>query len=115
MRIINKTKRTTIANKTKHCTSLLARMRGLMFSSSFNGFDGYYLNPCNSIHTFFMHFPIDVVMVDRDLKVVKLIEKLKPWRLTRIYLKVQSTIELPAGTINSDLVQLGDNLELIND
>jgi uncharacterized membrane protein (UPF0127 family) len=115
MRIVNKTKNNQLAHKAKNCSSLLARLRGLMFSKTFNGYDAYYLAPCNSIHTFFMAFSIDVIMLDKESKVVQIFENLRPWRLTRIYFKVQATIELPIGSIKSLLVEKGDSLEIIND
>jgi uncharacterized membrane protein (UPF0127 family) len=60
---------------------------------------GFGSKRCNSIHTAFMKFPIDVLFVDKDLKVVSVYENLKPWRITRLHFRASSVIELPAGTI----------------
>lgn len=46
-----------------------------------------------------MKFPIDVLFVDKNLKVVSVYENLKPWRITRLHFRASSVIELPAGTI----------------
>lgn len=42
---------------------------------------GYYFKRCHSIHTFFCHFPIDVVLLNRDNEITKIKRNLKPWRI----------------------------------
>jgi uncharacterized membrane protein (UPF0127 family) len=43
--------------------------------------EGVLIKPCSSIHMFFMRFPIDAVFLDRDLRVLKVVSDLKPWRM----------------------------------
>ena len=54
--------------------------------------------PCNSIHTFFMRFPIDAAFVDRQGVVLKASTELVPWRIA-LSLRAFAVIELPAGTL----------------
>ncbi|MGE3610797.1 MAG: DUF192 domain-containing protein [Bacteriovoracaceae bacterium] len=90
---------------------LPSRLLGLMFKRSPNG-DGLLLDPCNSIHTFFMRYPLDVAFISSDNKVVKVIRNLMPWKMTWIYFKASKVLELPAGKMPQDLKE-GDLFEVI--
>ena len=92
--------------------SPLSRLKGLMFIKSMQGFDGLLLDPCNSIHTCFMRFPIDVVFLDKNKCIVKIFRHLKPWRVTRIYFKARQVLELMADNLPRD-IKVGDQLEVI--
>jgi uncharacterized protein len=82
--------------------SFTSRLRGLLGRASLPAGQGLLIKPCKGIHTFFMKFPIDVVFLDRGNRVVALHPSLPPNRMTRIYLKAASVLELPAGTLGSD-------------
>lgn len=58
--------------------------------------EGLFLSPAWSIHTWFMRFPIDVVFVDRDGEILRVVERLGPWRLVS-HRKAHAVIELAAG------------------
>lgn len=79
--------------------TMIDRMIGLMGKENMNGFDGLLIKPCNSIHTFFMRFPIDVIFLTKEFKVVKVVENLKPWRMTGIYFSSAQVLELEGGTL----------------
>jgi hypothetical protein len=59
-----------------------------------------------------MMFAIDVIGLDRDLKVIKLWSRLVPFRVTAVSLKLRSVIELPAGRIGACQVSIGDQLQI---
>ena len=63
------------------------------------------------VHTFFMRFAIDVVFLDRDLKVRRVVEDLRPWRLSPWVLSAHSVLELAGGTLKGS-VEAGDVLEI---
>ena len=108
-----KEKELIICKKIKKAESIEDRMIGLMFRKSIHeGFDGLLLNPCKSIHTFFMRFPIDVLFLNRELKVVKIIKNLKPWRITGLYFRADQVLEMSIGSIPESL-KIGDELEII--
>lgn len=83
-----------------------------MFSKKLPDCDGFLIKPCNSIHTFFMHYPIDVVFLDKNYKVVKIIYNLNPWRMTLVYLNSHQVLEMKAGTLNKNLTE-GEIVEAI--
>jgi uncharacterized membrane protein (UPF0127 family) len=98
-----------VCKRMKMANSFFDRLNGLMFTKKLEGFDGLLINPCNSIHTFFMLMSLDVIFLDRDLKIIKIIYDLKPWRLTWMYFKATQVLEMKAGTLQRDLV-VGESL-----
>jgi hypothetical protein len=85
------------------------RLVGLMGRRSLAADEGMLFPHTGSIHMFFMRFPIDAVFCDRDLRVVKVVAGLKPWR-TASARGAKVTIELPLG--GAGRVQPGDGLLL---
>ncbi len=107
-----KHKQRIIADNIMIAEDLVSRLVGLMFRSSPpQGSNGLLLDPCNSIHTFFMKYCLDIVFLAPDNKVVKVIRNLSPWRLTWIYFKANRTLELPAGKLPLGVME-GDYLEV---
>jgi uncharacterized membrane protein (UPF0127 family) len=60
-----------------------------------------------------MRFPIDVVFLDRSLRVVKVVPELKPFRAT-VALGAHSALELNTGVAVGAGVQKGDQLALVD-
>ena len=72
---------------------------------------GLHIVPCNGIHTFFMRIAIDALFLDGSYRVVKVISALPPWRITSIFSKATSVLELPAGVALASGTEEGDQLE----
>ena len=70
------------------------------------------IKPCSSIHTFFMRFPIDVVFVDKNRRVVKTAGHVKPWRILLGGKGAHAVIELPAGALDTTEIKSGDQLDI---
>jgi uncharacterized membrane protein (UPF0127 family) len=111
MKVIHKKTNKILSNDLKIAKTLVDRTIGLMFVKEMKGFDALLLDPCNSVHNFFVRFPIDLIFLDDELKIVKLKKCFKPWRMTGIYFKARKVLELPNGTITSDISE-GDYLEV---
>lgn len=112
MKILNKTKNTVLAKETVLANTPFKRMKGLLGRKDFKEGGALIIKPCDSIHTFFMRFAIDVLFVNKDNKVVKTITALKPFRLASAYFSSSFVIELPPGAIRSSLTAKGDSLIL---
>jgi uncharacterized membrane protein (UPF0127 family) len=110
MRVEVRHKENLISDNILVADNPVSRVIGLMFRKSPKG-DGLLLDPCNSIHTCFMRYPLDVIFLSKTNQVIKVIRNLKPWRMTWIYLKASKTLELPAGKLPSDIRE-GDTLEV---
>lgn len=85
-----------------------ARMRGLLGRSGLDAGAALAIEPCTSIHTFFMKFAIDAVFLDRAGRIVRALPALRPWRATRIYPRAQQVVELPEGTLARTATLEGD-------
>src|SRR5205807_1932194 len=89
----------------------LLRMRGLLGRSGLPAGEGLLLSPSPGIHTAFMRFPIDALFLDRELRVIEIVEKLRPWRVASKR-KAWAVLELAAGECARRGVEVGDMLEL---
>jgi uncharacterized membrane protein (UPF0127 family) len=87
------------------------RRTGLLKHSRLAPGDGLWIVPCESVHTFFMKFPIDLVYLDKARKVRKIRKAVPAWRLSAC-LSAHSILELPAGTIEETKTAVGDELEI---
>lgn len=86
----------TINNKKipiKECISFKDRLLGLMFKKNISV--GYLFKDCNSIHTFFMKENIDVLLLNKDNKILYIYKNLKPWKIILPKKDVYSILELP--------------------
>jgi len=63
------------------CDSVLKRTVGMLFKRHSQDNLAYFIKPCNSIHTFFMAYAIDVLFVDINGCVLKQ-ETVKPYRIS---------------------------------
>jgi uncharacterized membrane protein (UPF0127 family) len=74
-----------------------SRRRGLLGRDRLDN-EALVIAPCAAVHTCFMRFPIDVLFVDRDGRIVKCVPDVRPWRIAAA-LRAFATIEMAAGTI----------------
>lgn len=96
----------------KKADRFLSRFLGFMFKKELPMDQGIWLIPCNSIHMFFMRFPIDVIFLDSNNQVVKIVENLQPRKILPKVKNAYSTLELPIGTIRKYNIKIGDQLIL---
>ena len=94
--------------KVEVADTFFKRLRGLMFRKDLEG--GLLIIPCNSIHMMFMHFPIDVVYLDRSFKVLKIVRGLRPWFGVSCCLSAHSTLELNSGEAQRLGLEVGQTL-----
>jgi uncharacterized membrane protein (UPF0127 family) len=109
---LNTTREVTLANRIRHADRLLSRLVGLLRDRELVPGDGLWIVPCNSIHSFGMRFAFDAIFLDRELRVVRLMPEMKPWRVSALVLSAHSVLELPAGTIVQSGTQMGDQLKI---
>lgn len=90
----------------------LARMVGLLGRDELADDDGLLIDPCHSIHTWFMRFPIDVLFMTREGEVVTIFDALPPFRLASGTRRARLTIELPAGARRRANLVVGSHLKV---
>jgi uncharacterized membrane protein (UPF0127 family) len=101
-----------VASCAEKAETFMSRFKGLLGRDGLPDGGGLHIEPCNSIHMFFMKFALDIVFLDRELKVVRAIPGIKPWRATRVYSEAESVLELPVGAIAQAGVAPGDVLRV---
>jgi uncharacterized membrane protein (UPF0127 family) len=89
-----------------------ARKRGLLGRSTFPTGSAIVIAPCNAVHTFWMEFPIDVLFVDRQGRLLNAVAALRPWRLAAC-VSAFAVIELPAHTAARHALGPGDRVVVV--
>lgn len=112
MPVINLTKNTWLATKTRRADNFITRLVGLLKRSGLGPEEALWLMPSKGIHTMGMKFPIDVVFLDRKNLVLAIVPGMAPYRISRIELRAYSVLELPNGTIKKSETEVGDQLEI---
>ncbi len=110
--LFNETKNAVIATQVEVAESFFARAKGLLGRKSMAPSSALLIRRSDGIHTWFMQFPIDVVFVDRKMKVVRVVENVKPFKLVWPVWKAHSVFELPQGTLAINRPQPGDQLHV---
>ena len=108
--VYNKTKETFLAFKVNVADSILSRLVGLLGKRSLKPDSGVWIVPANAIHTIGMLFTFDLVLIDKEFKVVGVKELVRPFRVTRPVLRAESVLELPAHSIFKSRTEIGDQL-----
>lgn len=112
MRLWNLITEREIASNIKRAYNFSKRLKGLMFTKSLEKDCGLHIKPCQSVHTFFMRYPIDVIYLDEDLVVVDVDHHLEPGKIGKVRKEAKSVIEVPAGTITETSLEIGHQLIL---
>lgn len=99
----------TIIDKVLITENWLERARGLLGRDQLQAGEAMLISPCNSVHTFFMSYTIDVVYLDKNLKIVKICPELGPWQLSGCS-SAAMVLELPAQTANNLNLQVGTQI-----
>ena len=85
------------------------RLKGLLGTAALPEGEGLWLCPCNCVHTCGMRYAIDVLFLDSDGRILKLVQELAPWRSACCW-QAAAVLELPAGTVQRQKLQTGQQL-----
>jgi uncharacterized membrane protein (UPF0127 family) len=92
----------------------LSRLKGLLGRAELPSGDGLLIRPTSSIHTCFMRFPIDAVFLDRELVVLRVVPRLRPWRAA-MRRGSKLVLELAAGESDRRGIRPGEQLTLVEE
>lgn len=109
-KLFNKTKNHLIINNMTVANNFFKRLKGYMFSSPIGEQDGLLIPHCNSIHTFFMNFNLDVIFLDKKDTVKYIRKNVTPHKILLPVLSSSKVVELSAGTIDKYKIDIGDTL-----
>jgi uncharacterized membrane protein (UPF0127 family) len=112
VRIENTTRDTIVAARCRVASSAVDRTVGLLRTPEVKPGEGLLIERSPSIHMFFMRYAIDVVFIDKHLRVTRVVSRLKPWRIVAWARGARDCIELRAGALEESGTQPGDQLEI---
>ena len=112
MRAVNVTREAVLATDLRSARRFHQRLRGLLGRDRLPAGEGLWIEPCGSVHTWFMRFPLDVLFIDRSGEVVAVHPGLRPFSATRIHRRARAALELPAGTLAATGTLPGDRVVL---
>lgn len=110
----NRTRETHLAKSLAVADTHWRRLRGLLGlgTNDFRNGSGLWIVPCHGVHTLGMEFPIDVLYLDRGMKVVGIQPEMRPWRFAPVRMQAASVLELPCGTAAATNTAVGDTIEI---
>ena len=111
MRVFNQTRNVPLIIQAHVADNFWLRLRGLLGASPLQKGEGLILAGEKSIHTHFMKFPIDVVYVDKNYKVIRADANMAPYRLGPFVAQSAYVLEMPTGTIANTATETGDQLK----
>ena len=89
------------------------RFLGLMGRRRLPRGQGLLLSPCSSVHMCFMRFSIDVLYLDEEYRILKIVRDLLPWIGMSICPGAKSALELAAGEAERMGLQVGMRLKVL--
>jgi uncharacterized protein len=110
MRAFNHSTGIDLATNLLVAETLFSRGKGLLGRESLPPGEGLLIRPCMAVHTFLMKFPIDVVFLDQENRVLKAVQNLQPHRISSIVPTSAGVIELPAGTVQRTGTAAGNQI-----
>lgn len=111
LRVSNPARQSVLGDRVGVADSTLTRFVGLMGRRSLAPGHGLLISPSNGVHTLWMRFSIDVLLLDREHRVLSAYGNLRPFRVTSLNWKASAALELPAGTIAATTTRVGDLLQ----
>ncbi len=108
----NSTRKEVLATHVEKANSLFSRMKGLLGRSGLENHRTLWISNCNSIHTLFMKFSIDVIFVNKDLIVKAVYRNIKPGRFILPIWGASSVFEFSSKALKNKAIEKGDQLDV---
>lgn len=110
---VNVTTQKELGKRIGKAVTFFQRTRGLLGRKEIKRGEGLYIPACRSIHTFFMSFPIDVVFIDNDNRITRVLPSLVPFRIAFGPQNTAGVLELSAGMLKNNCCVIGDKISFI--
>ncbi len=115
MIIRNTGRKTALGEAIEVASTATQQVKGLLGRDCLASGQGLLFKRCSSLHTFFMQFPIDIVFMDKNAKVLKLAAGVQPFKLVAAPLRAYYALELPHGALEASATRVGDRLQLFEE
>ena len=108
--VYNQTRECFISLGVTPADTTFARLKGLIGRTRLKFDDGVWVVPSQGIHTLGVLFPLDLMYLDANNRVLHLIEHFPAFRIAPLRAQAASVLELPTHTIYSSQTLIGDQL-----
>ena len=102
-----------LATRIDRLSSFLHRAVGLLARTTIRPDEGVWITSCRAIHTLGMRVAIDVIFVDRESRVIRVVSNVRPNRLALSCSGAEAVVELGSGALRDMDLLPGDRLELV--
>ncbi|OTA40127.1 MAG: hypothetical protein A6D92_23460 [Symbiobacterium thermophilum] len=99
MIVRNLTRGLALGDRIRRADTFRLRLLGLMFRPGLEPGEGLWLEPCCQVHTHFMRFPLDLLFLDAEGRVLRALASFPPWRISPAVPGARAVLELPAGAM----------------
>lgn len=108
-----------VYNQTRECflslgvtpaDTVFMRLKGLIGKLNMRSDEGLWVVPSSGVHTWGVLFPVDLIYLDENLRVVYVTEHFPRFNVAPLRIRAASVLELPTHTIYSSQTQTGDQL-----
>lgn len=111
-KLINERTNEVILEDLRIAETFFKRFRGLMGVKSIPQNSGLMIKPCNSVHCFFMNFSIDVVFLDKEDRIIDIMENMEPRNISPIIWDANYVIEANALKFTGN-IRIGDKVKVL--
>ena len=115
LRALNQTRSTVLCERLEDAGGLSGQSRGLLGRTGLEPGQGMLfvrgrIEPFMWMHMFFMRFPIDIVFLNRENRVIRINHHLRPWRLSSVVFGARRALEIAAGEAARSTTSLWDQI-----
>jgi uncharacterized protein len=108
--VYNQTRECFLSLSVTPADTTFARLKGLIGRLRLKVDEGLWIVPSCGVHTVGVLFPLDIIYLDENHRVIHLIEHFPRFRISPLRTQASSVLELPTHTIYSSQTQSGDQL-----
>jgi uncharacterized protein len=108
--VYNQTRECFLSLNVTAADTIFSRLRGLIGRLKLRSDEGIWVVPSRGIHTLGLLFPLDLIYLDENYRVIHLVEYFPSFRIAPLKTQAESVLELPTHTIYSSQTQPGDEL-----
>jgi uncharacterized membrane protein (UPF0127 family) len=108
--VFNKTRQAFLGLSVRKADTVLSRLRGLLGKTRLRSGEGLWVQPSQGVHTIGLLFPIDVIYLDADNRVLLTVENLATFRISPVKSRCRSVLQFPTRTVSASGTQAGDQI-----
>ncbi len=115
LRALNQSRGTVLCARLEYAGGVAGQSKGLLGRDGLEPgtgmlFENSRFTPMMWMHMFFMRFAIDIVFLGRGDKVIRINQRLRPWRVSAMVFGARRALELEAGAAEKSSTQIGDQI-----